>query len=125
VRKSAVKALEVHNDKKATTTFDKLFNYYEVQVPRNMYAHKAFVALEMQLNSMLVKARLAPYQHMTEDLCFYDLVRINGQSARSAHHILNLYDVLSVPTQFHNYITARSNRIVNYPHYVRQFFKEY
>ena len=125
LKKSTHKALLVHNVKKVATTFDKLLSYYEVQVPRNLYAHKAFVALEMQLNSMLVKTRLVPYQHMTEDLCFYDLVKINGQSVRNTHHVLGLYDVLSVPAQFHNYIYSRDSRVINYPHYVRQFFKEY
>ena len=125
LKKAAVHALEARNVKKSATSFDKLINYYEVQVPRTRYAHKAFIALEMQLNSMLIKTRLAPYQHMVEDLCFYELVRINGQSARSVHHVLSLYDSLSVSVQFHNYVNVRNNRIVNYPHYVRQFFKEY
>jgi hypothetical protein len=124
LKKSTNKALLAHNTKKAATTFDKLFNYYEVKVARNMYAHKAFIALEMQLNSMLIKTRLAPYQHMTEDLCFYDLVRINGKSVRNSHHVLGLYDTLSVPVQFHN-VHSKNGRIINYPHYVRQFFKEY
>jgi hypothetical protein len=125
LKKTTVQALAVHNVKKSATSFDKLINYYDVQVPRTRYAHKAFIALEMQLNSMLIKTRLAPYQYMVEDLCFYELVRINGQPARNVHHVLGLYDLLAVSVQFHNYINVRNNRIVNYPHYVRQFFKEY
>jgi hypothetical protein len=125
LKKVTTQALEVHYVKKSATSFDKLINYYEVQVPRTRYAHKAFIALEMQLNSMLIKTRLAPYQHMVEDLCFYELVRINDQPARNVHHVLGLYDSLSVSVQFHNYSNVRNNRIVNYPHYVRQFFKEY
>lgn len=113
------------NVKKSATTFDKLFAYYRVSIPRAMYAHKAFVALEMQLSSMLLKTQLVPYQHMVEALCFYDLVRINGVPARNAHYVLSLYDSLSIPAQLHSYMNLRNNRIVSYPHYVRQFFKQY
>ena len=119
------KSLTTPNVKKAASTFDKVMKYYEVKIPRTLYAHKAFVALEMQLSTLRVKAKLVPYQHMAESLCFYELVRINGQPAKNLHHVLNLYDTVSIPATLHNYIHLRDNRFLNYPHYVRQFFKEY
>ena len=105
--------------------YDKVFYYYLLQMPLNMYAHKTFLLLEMQLNIMLVRSKLAPYLFMVRDLCFYRLVQLNQVVAKDPYQILSLYDSLMIPTYLHNYMHYRHYRIQYYPTNINHFFKKY
>ena len=105
--------------------YDKVFFYYTLQTPLTMYAHKAFVLLEMQLNTSLVRAKLVPYLFMVRDLCFYRLVHLNQLVAKNPHQVVSLYDSLSLPVYLHNYMYYRQYRIQYYPVNVGKFFKNY
>ena len=90
-----------------------------------MYAHKAFVLLEMQLNVSLVRAKLVPYLFLVRDLCFYRLVYLNQQVAKNPYQVLSLYDSMSLPVYLHNYMYYRQYRIQYYPSNIGKFFKNY
>src|SRR5690348_1699405 len=106
-------ALQNYSLKKNTTLkqslsiYDKVFYYYTLQTPLTMYAHKAFILLEMQLNATLVRAKLVPYLFMVRDLCFYRLVNINKAVAKNPHQVISLYDSVSLPVYLHNYMYYR------------------
>jgi len=117
--------VNVSNKKLPLTTYDKVFYYYTMQTPLTMYAHKAFILLEMQLNATLVRAKLVPYLFMVRDLCFYRLVQINAQIAKNPHQVVSLYDSVSIPVYLHNYMYYRQYRIQYYPQNVGVFFKKY
>ena len=105
--------------------YDKVFYYYLLQMPLHMYAHKTFILLEMQLNIMLVRSKLAPYLFMVRDLCFYRLVQLNQTAVNNPYQILSLYDSLMVPIYLHNYMYYRQYRIQYYPANINHFFKKY
>lgn len=111
--------------KRSLTTYDKVFYYYTLQTPLNMYAHKAFILLEMQLNATLVRAKLVPYLFMVRDLCFYRLVMLNGAVAKNPHQVVSLYDAVQIPVYLHNYMYYRQYRIQYYPKNIGLFFKNY
>lgn len=111
--------------KQPLTVYDKVFYYYTLQTPLTMYAHKAFVLLEMQLNSTLVRTKLVPYLFLVRDLCFYRLVQINTQIARNPHQVVSLYDSVSIPVHLHNYMYYRQYRTQYYPQQIGRFFKHY
>ena len=62
-------------NKTKVTTYDKLFYYYTIKTPMSLYAHKAFILLEMQLNASLVRMKLVPYLFLVNELCFYRIIR--------------------------------------------------
>lgn len=111
--------------KQGLTLYDKVFYYYTVQTPMTMYAHKAFILLEMQLNATLVRTKLVPYLFMVKDLCFYRLVQVNQETARNPHQVISLYDVVNLPVYLHNYMYYRQYRIQYYPKNIGLFFKKY
>jgi ribosomal protein S4 len=107
------------------TTYDKVFYYYTVNMPMPIYAHKAFMLLEMQLNASLVRMKLVPYIFLVSDLCFYRLININNKIVNSPFHVLSLYDLVSIPVPLYNYMYYRQYRIQKYPQQLAQFFKQY
>lgn len=111
--------------KQPLSLYNKVFYYYTLQTPFNMYAHKAFVLLEMQLNATLVRAKLVPYLFMVRDLCFYRLVQINSVVAKNPHQLVSLYDAVNIPIYLHNYMYYRQYRIQYYPKNIGLFFKNY
>lgn len=111
--------------KQPLSIYDKVFYYYTLQTPLTMYAHKAFILLEMQLNATLVRAKLVPYLFMVRDLCFYRLVYINNLVARTPHQVISLYDSVSLPVYLHNYMYYRHYRLQYYPKNIGLFFKKY
>jgi hypothetical protein len=111
--------------KQPLTLYDKVFYYYTLQTPLTMYAHKAFILLEMQLNATLVRAKLVPYLFLVRDLCFYRLVQINTQVAKNPYQVISLYDSVSIPVYLHNYMYYRQYRIQYYPQNIGSFFKQY
>lgn len=96
-----------------------------MQTPLTMYAHKAFILLEMQLNATIVRAKLVPYLFMVRDLCFYRIVQLNLQVAKNPHQVVSLYDFISIPVYLHNYMYYRQYRIQYYPKLIRAFFRNY
>lgn len=113
------------NEKRSLSLYDKVFYYYTLQTPLTMYAHKAFILLEMQLNATLVRTKLVPYLFMVKDLCFYRLVQINNQVVKNPHQVVSLYDAVSLPVYLHNYMYYRQYRIQYYPQNIGVFFKKY
>lgn len=113
------------NTKQPLSVYDKVFYYYTLQTPLTMYAHKAFILLEMQLNATLVRAKLVPYLFMVRDLCFYRLVQINNSIVKNPHQVVSLYDSVSLPVYLHNYMYYRQYRIQYYPQNIGLFFKKY
>lgn len=111
--------------KQALSLYDKVFYYYTLQMPLTMYAHKAFILLEMQLNATLVRAKLVPYLFMVRDLCFYRLVHLNTSISKNPHQVVSIYDSVSLPIYLHNYMYYRQYRIQYYPQNVGTFFKNY
>lgn len=111
--------------KQPLTLYDKVFYYYTVQTPLTMYAHKAFILLEMQLNATLVRAKLVPYLFLVRDLCFYRLVQVNMSVAKNPYQVVSLYDSVSIPVYLHNYMYYRQYRIQYYPQNIGRFFKQY
>lgn len=105
--------------------YDKVFYYYKLQTPINMYAHKAFILLEMQLNASLIRAKLVPYLFMARDFCFYRLVKVNELIARNPHQVVGLYDTINVPIYLYNYMYYRQYRVQYYPANITRFFKHY
>ena len=111
--------------KHGLSVYDKVFYYYTLQTPLTLYAHKAFILLEMQLNATLVRAKLTPYLFMVRDLCFYRLVQVNNLVVKNPHQVVSLYDSVSVPVYLHNYMYYRQYRIQYYPQQIGFFFKKY
>lgn len=111
--------------KQPLTVYDKVFYYYTLQTPLTMYAHKAFILLEMQLNATLVRAKLVPYLFLVRDLCFYRLVQLNTTVAKNPYQVVSLYDSVSVPVYLHNYMYYRQYRIQYYSRQISSFFKKY
>jgi ribosomal protein S4 len=90
-----------------------------------MYAHKAFILLEMQLNATLVRTKLVPYLFLVRDLCFYRLVQINTTVVNNPYQVVSLYDSVSIPVYLHNYMYYRQYRLQYYPQNIGAFFKQY
>lgn len=112
-------------NKTKVTTYDKLFYYYTVKTPTSLYAHKAFILLEMQLNASLVRMKLIPYLFLVNELCFYRIIRLNGAVVSSPFHVLSLYDNVSIPVALYNYMYYRNYRVQHYPRQLANFFKRY
>lgn len=91
----------------------------------SLYAHKAFILLEMQLNASLVRMKLVPYLFLSHELCFYRIVRLNNEIINSPYHILSVYDTVSIPVALHNYMYYRQYRVQHYPRQLANFFKHY
>jgi hypothetical protein len=91
----------------------------------SLYAHKAFVMLEMQLNASLVRMKLLPYLFLANELCFYRIIRLNGIAVSSPYHVLSLYDNVSIPVTLYNYMYYRNYRVQHYPRQLANFFKRY
>jgi hypothetical protein len=91
----------------------------------SLYAHKAFVLLEMQLNASLVRMKLVPYLFLVNELCFYRIIHLNGAAVSSPYHVLSLYDNVSIPVVLYNYMYYRNYRVQHYPRQLAQFFKRY
>jgi hypothetical protein len=114
-----------HWNKTKVTTYDKLFYYYTIKTPMSLYAHKAFILLEMQLNASLVRMKLVPYLFLVNELCFYRIIRLNGATVSSPYHVLSLYDNVSIPVALYNYMYYRNYRVQHYPRQLANFFKRY
>ena len=91
----------------------------------SLYAHKAFIILEMQLNASLVRMRLVPYLFLVNELCFYRIIRVNNTIINSPYYILSLYDNVTLPVALHNYMYYRNYRVQFYPKLLAKFFKQY
>lgn len=91
----------------------------------SLYAHKAFIIIEMQLNASLVRMRLVPYLFLVNELCFYRIIRVNNAMISSPYYILSLYDNVNLPVALHNYMYYRNYRVQFYPKLLAKFFKQY
>lgn len=108
-----------------TTTYDKVFYYYNFNIPISLYAQKVFILLEIQVNASLIRIKLVPYSYIVNELCFYRVIHINKQFISSPFYLLSLYDTVAIPINLHNYLYYRHYRIQKYPKQLAIFFKEY
>lgn len=125
LKRSAVYDRSYARFKHSLTSYDKVFYFYTLQVPLSMYAHKAFIILEMQVNATLVRSKLVPYLFMARDFCFYRLVQLNTGICKYPHQVVAIYDSISIPIYIHNYMYYRQYRLQHYPKAVARFFKYY
>jgi hypothetical protein len=111
--------------KNKLTTYDKLFYYYNFNIPMSLYAQKVFILLEIQVNASLIRIKLVPYSYIINELCFYRIIHINKQFISSPFYLLSLYDTVAIPLHLYNYLYYRHYRIQKYPKQLAIFFKQY
>lgn len=110
--------------KKVPLSFsDKIFYYYQTQIQIPIYAHKAFILLEIQLNSLIARAKLVPYFFIVLDLCFYRIIKVNTEIMTSPFYVTALFDSIVLPVYLYNYIYFRQYRVQRYPLRLALYFK--
>ena len=102
-----------------------MFFYFNVKIPLSHYTHKAFILLEMQINTILQRTRLVPYYFIAGDLCFYRIVIINNEIIKSPYTIVSLYDVITIPLGLYTKFYTRQFRLQKYPVKLTSFLQNY
>ncbi len=111
--------------KQLITFYEKIFFYFNVKVPTSYYTHKAFILLEMQVNTILQRTKLVPYYFIAIDLCFYRIVKVNTLCVKSPYFIISLYDVLSLPLSIYVKFYLRQSKLQIYPSKLTSFLQNY
>jgi len=111
--------------KQKINAYDQLFRYYNVKIPIPISLHKIFILIEMQVNAAITRAKLMPYIFIVHDLCKLGIVHVNGKIIANQFHLLQLWDVLSIPIPLYNRVNYRLQRKQNYPRLIAKVFKRY
>jgi hypothetical protein len=87
--------------------FDKITRFYQLQQSTTLYAYKAFIVLELQLNTLLLRTKLIPFLFLARDLCYYLLVRINEKIITNPYTVLGIYDTIAIPIYLYRLMYCR------------------
>jgi hypothetical protein len=88
---------------------DKIVRFYKLQNSVVLYAYKTFLILELQINTLLVRTKLAPFLFLAHDLCYYLLVKINHKISKNPYQLVSLYDTISIPLSLYNIMYYSKN----------------
>ena len=108
--------------KKKITFYEKIISFYLIRLGFSFFTQRAFILLEMQLNSFLARVKIIPYFFMARDLCFYRLVLVNQKFISNPYFIISLFDTVQLPFFIYNYISYRNNRYTNLPKFFKKYF---
>lgn len=111
--------------KKRISVYERLFFLYSIKLGLPIFVQRAFILLEMQLNSFLLRVKLVPYFFMVKDLCFYRLILVNNVAISDPFFIVSLFDIVQLPLFLYHYIQYRNSRYRSLPKIFRQVFFYY
>src|ERR1700753_472971 len=111
--------------KKKLNLYDKLFYYYSIQIKLPIFSHKAFIAIEIQLNAVLIRGKLVPYSFIVYNLCFYNLVQVNNTIINNPYYIIDLFDNIRLPLFLYNCFNYQYYEVNYLPRSLKFFLKKY
>lgn len=93
--------------KKGINYLDKIIRFYKLHYNTTMYTYKAFLVMELQINTLLARTKLIPFLFLAQDLCYYNLVKVNNNIKKNPYTLVTLYNTLSIPVAFYNLMYCR------------------
>ena len=87
--------------------FDKITRFYQLHQATTLYAYKAFIVLELQVNTLLIRTKIIPFLFLARDLCYYMLVRVNDNIITNPYTVLGLYDTIAIPLYLYRLMYCR------------------
>src|SRR6266576_1534686 len=86
--------------KRRVNTYTRIIRFMESkELPS--FTYKAFLLVELQVNTNLIRAKLIPYLFIARELCVYRLVTVNNKSISNPRSLLALYDCLAIPRELY------------------------
>ncbi len=115
----------INYQKVSRKTHTANFIFYKIQIKLPFYIHKIFIAIEIQLNSLLVRAKLVPYLFTAIQLCFYSLIFVNQKIINNPHYVTSLFDSIQLPLHLYNIFHYRDYQIQYLPMRLKILLKRY